>query len=239
MQTLRNRTGKFIQLLAVLAIVGLVTGNRADLYAQRALGGAELETGCQAYAVKAVKLATEWERLQCQKKLNVSPQLFDTDRNYHYNRCKNSVGTSIASDLQSMENDLKSCRGVAGQPGNPPAMPEPVPTNNSRWDNPPPTDTGNLPGDIWDIIVINSADLARSNHSYRISTFNGIFTAQNTRSGGPEFNGQVNGSVFEAMMTDRTGYRATFIGHRTGPGTIEGTGCDNRNRSFSFSMRRR
>jgi len=40
-------------------------------------------------------------------------------------------------------------------------------------------------------------------------------------------------------MTDRTGYQANFIGHRSSPSRIEGTGCDNRGRSFSFSMTRR
>ena len=86
--------------------------------------------------------------------------------------------------------------------------------------------------------MINSADLARSCHTYRIPSLNGMFTGQNMNpAGGPEFRGQMNGSVFEAQMTDNTGYRATFIGHGTMTGDIEGTGCDNRNRSFSFVMK--
>lgn len=230
--------GKFIRPLALLAIVGWGSGCAHRLFAQTALGGAELENACQVYADKAVKLAIEWEQLQCQKKLNVAPQLFTTDRNYHYSRCKNSVGTTIAADLQSMENELKPCRGASGTPGNPPGKPEKPPVNRPRRDNPP-IETRNPTGDQWDILVINSADLARSDHSYRIPTLNGVFTAQNVLSGGPDFSGQVNGSVFEAVMTDRSGYRATFIGHLSGPGRIEGTGCDNRGRSFSFSMNRR
>lgn len=227
-------TGKFILLLVLLAIVGWVSGNAPALFAQTALSGAELEDACQVYADKAVKYGKEWEQLQCPKKLNVGMQLFSTDRNYLYNRCKNSVGTTIAADLQSMETELKKCIGASDTPGNPQAPP----ANNPRQNNPP-TEPLNTTGDIWDIIVINSANLARSDHSYRFPILNGLFTAQNTRSGGPDFSGQANGSVFEAVMTDRTGYRATFIGHLSSPGRIDGTGCDNRGRSFSFSMIRR
>jgi hypothetical protein len=129
-----------------------------------------LENGCQSYADKAVKLAAEWEQLLCQKKLNVSPQLFATDRNYQYNRCRNSVGTTIASDLESMENELKPCRAISGQSGNPPGNPPENPPVNppgrpskplvgiARPDNPP-TDPGGVNGDLWEIVVINSADL--------------------------------------------------------------------------------
>jgi hypothetical protein len=230
--------GKFIRFLAFLAIVGWGFGNATDLFAQAALGGAALENGCQAYANKAVKYANEWEQLQCQKKLNVAPQLFTTEKNYHYNRCKNSVGTTIAADLQSMENELKPCRGVSGRPVNPPGKPENPPAIMPPRDNPP-IETRNTTGDVWDIVVINSSDLGRSEHSYRISTLNGRFTAQNTRSGGPEFSGQANGSVFEAVMTDHSGYWANFVGHLSSPKRIEGTGCDNRGQSFSFSMDRR
>lgn len=230
--------GRFIRLLALLVIVGWVSGNAPDLIAQTALSGADLENACQVYADKAVKLANEWEQLQCQKKLNVAPQLFTTDRNYQYGRCKNSVGTTIAADLQSMEDELKPCRGASGKPGNPPGKPENPPVNIPRRDNPP-VEPVNPTGDLWDIVVINSADLARSEHSYRMPIPNGRFAGQNARPGGPDFSGQVNGSVFEAVMTDRSGYRATFIGHLSAPGRIEGTGCDNRGRSFSFLMNRR
>ena len=230
--------GKFIRLLAFLAIVGWGLGNATDLFAVTPLSGAELENGCQAYADKAVKYANEWEQFQCQKKLNVAPQLCTTDRNYHYNRCKNTVGTAIAADLQVLEKWLESCGVPTGGPGNPPGKPANPPVITPRWENPP-IETKNATGDVWDIIVINSADLGRSEHAYRISTLNGRFTAQNMRSGGPEFSGQLNGSVFEALMTDRTGYWANFVGHMSSPKRIEGTGCDSRGQSFSFSMDRR
>jgi hypothetical protein len=227
-----------IRLLAIMAVMGWISGNGPALHAQKALGGSELESACQTYADKAIKLAKEWEQLLCQKKLNVSPQLFDTDRNYHYLRCKNSVGTTITADLQSMENDLLPCRGVSSRPATQPGTPEQPPINNPRRDNPPPT-TNNRNGDWWDIVVINSADLARSEHTFSIGSLNGRFSAQNARTGGPDFSGQLNGSVFEAIMTDRTGYQANFVGHRSSPTRIDGTGCDNRGRSFSFSMTRR
>jgi hypothetical protein len=233
-----------------LAIIGLGPWNCANLSAQRVLSGAELESGCQTYADKAVKLAKEWADLQCQKKLNVSPQIFDTDREYHYKRCKNSVGTSIAADLQLMENELKPCRGISnqngGNPGNPgnPGRPDTPDLRNRRPDTPrrdtPGNDSNNSTGEIWDITVINSADLARSYHTFRIPTVNGMFTAKNMNpAGGVEFIANLNGSVFEGLMTDNTGYRATLIGHRTSSGDIEGTGCDNRSRSYSFTMKRR
>jgi hypothetical protein len=94
-------------------------------------------------------------------------------------------------------------------------------------------------GDLWNVLVINSADLGRSEHTCRIASLNGRFTARNARSGGPDFSGQANGSVFKAIMTDQTGYQANFVGHLSSPSRIEGTGCDNRGRSFSFSMTRR
>jgi hypothetical protein len=236
--------GRLIQLFVCLAIIGLGPWNCADLWAQRVLSGAELENGCQTYADKAVKLANEWENLQCQKKLNVSPQIFDTDREYHYKRCKNSVGTSIASDLQLMENELKPCRGISDQPGGQRGRPDqPDPRDRPRdipRRDPPGSDFGNSNGEIWDVTVINSADLARSYHTFRIPTLNGMFTAKNMNpAGGVDFKGQLNGSVFEGLMTDNTGYRATLIGHRTASGDIEGTGCDNRNRSYSFLMKRK
>ncbi len=245
-----------IKIFLCLSIAGLILLTGTDLFAQRALSGAELENGCQRYADKAVKYAQEWEKGQCGKKLDYYPQLMDTDRTWHYNRCIGSAGTGIDTNLKLMEDDLKKCPGVTtgnntytagtgyagtGNQGG----------NNSRQDNQPPWESqrgginvnigGNSgSGDIWDIIVINSADLARSYHTFKIPSLNGIFTAQNMNpAGGPDFKGQMNGSVFEAQMTDNTGYVARFIGHGTMSGDIEGTGCDNRNRSFSFTMKRR
>lgn len=229
---------KLIRLLIITAIFGGFSGYRPALHAQRALGGAELDSACQAYADKAVKLAKEWEQLQCQKKLNVSPQLFDTDRDWHYKRCLGSAGTGITANLQSMEKELVPCRGVSGGQVSQPGTPTQPPVNNPRRDIPPPV-TNSSNGDVWEIEVINSADLARSEHAFRIGSLNGRFSAQNLRAGGPDFSGQLNGSVFEAIMTDRTGYQANFVGHRSTAGRIEGTGCDNRGRSFSFTMVRR
>jgi len=242
--------GKFIQLFVCLAIIGFGPWIKTDLFAQRILGGAELENGCHTYADKAVKLAKEWERLQCAKKLDLYPQIMDTERDWQYRRCIRGVGSTIAADLKMMEDNLKQCPGFSGQPadqqgyqqggqqGGQQGKPDPT-----IWTNPPrnntQTDTGSSAGELWDITVTNSADLGRSYYSYRIPTLNGIFTAKNTIPTGPEFRGQMNGSVFEAVMTDDTGYRATFIGHGAGFGIIEGTGCDNRNRSYSFSMKRR
>jgi hypothetical protein len=254
-----KKTERRIQIFIGLAMIGFGLWNGRVLLAQKILSGSELENGCQAYADKAVKLAKEWEELQCQKKLNNSPQLFDTDRTWQYNRCRNSVGTTIASDLQSMENDIKPCRAMSGRQGGQtqgwqggqggqgsqggqggqPRWPDNTNTRNPGW-NTPGNNNGNLSGEIWDITVINSADMARSYHTFRIPSLNGRFTGQNLNpAGGPDFSGQMNGSVFEAVMTDNTGYRATFIGHGAGYGAIDGTGCDNRNRSFSFTMRRR
>ena len=249
-----QKMGKFIQLFVCFAFIGFGPWIKTDLFAQRTLGGAELENGCQTYADKAIKMAKEWERLDCGKKLGLYPQIMDTERDWQYKRCIRGVGTTIEPDLKSMEDNLKQCPGFSGQPGDQQGYQQggnrggqqggqqrrpdtPTWTNPRR--NTPQTDIGNSSGEIWDIIVINSADLGRSYHSYRIPSLNGIFTAQNTIPDGPEFRGQMNGSVFEAVMTDDTGYRATFIGHGAGFGAIEGTGCDNRNRSYSFTMKRR
>jgi hypothetical protein len=247
--------GRLIQLLVCLAIVGLGSWNRTDIFAQRILGGAELENACQTYADKAAKIAKEWDARDCGKKLDYFPQLMDTDRTWHINRCKGSVGTSIDANLKLMEDDLKKCPGSSGKDGSYTAGTGIAGTgnqggNNNRrdnpqWDNPRRGNPGNDirnsgGGEVWDIVVINSADLAQSFHTYRIPSLNGMFTAQNMNpAGGPDFRGQMNGSVFEALMTDNTGYRANFIGHGAGFGVIEGTGCDNRNRSFSFTMKRR
>ncbi len=247
-----NRETAHICLLAFAVWLGLC--NSADLFAQRILSGAELENACQTYADKAVKIAKEWQDRQCQKKLDYAPQLMDTDKAWHYGRCKNSVGTSIDANIKLMEDDLKKCPGGSGQTaglddgGNQggfggekgrPDIPRDTGRDNSgRINNG--NDNLNGSGDLWDIVVINSADLARSYHTFRIPSLNGIFTGRNMNpAGGPEFRGQMNGSVFEALMTDNTGYRANFIGHGMGFGSIEGTGCDNRNRSFSFTMKLR
>jgi hypothetical protein len=250
-----QKVGRFIQICVCLSVIGLGPWNRAELFAQRILGGAELENGCQLFADKAVKMAKEWERRDCGKKLSYFPQLMDTDKTWHYKRCIGSVGTSIDANLKLMEDDLKKCPGDPGQtaglgnagnqgnwgdqrgrPGNPP---DPWQENNRRINNGNDNVTASG-GDLWDILVINSADLARSYHVYQIPSLNGMFTARNMNpAGGPDFRGQMNGSVFEAVMTDNTGYRANFIGHGAGHGIIEGTGCDNRNRSFSFTMKLR
>jgi hypothetical protein len=225
--------------LMTTPVLIVISGLTQSLPAQTALSGSALESACQVYADKAVNYAKEWEQLQCQKKLNVSPQIFDADRTYQYNRCKNSVGTSIASDLKLMENELAPCRAIAGRPGNPPGRPEPPrPPTNGR-DNITSTEKANADGDLWEIVVINSADLGRSDHAYRIGSMNRPFTAKNTRSNGIEFTGELKGSQFEGLMTDKTGYRATLIGHLSNPGRIDGTGCDNRGRSYSFTMTRR
>jgi hypothetical protein len=251
-----KKMGKCIQLFACLAIIGFGPWIKADLFAQKVLSGAELENGCQVYADKAVKMAKEWEQRQCGKKLDLYPQIMDTERDWQYKRCIRGIGTTLGPDLKSLEDYLKQCPGGSNQPtdyegnqqgwqqggqtgqqGDPQRRPDPMTGTNSRRDNP--TDMRSSGGEIWDILVINSADLARSNHSYRIPSLNGIFAAQNMIRNGPDFRGQMNGSVFEAVMTDNTGYRATFIGHGAGWGVIEGTGCDNRNRSYSFTMKRR
>ncbi|GEM_PF-3519464 len=249
-------TRRVVKNLSCLLIAGLILLTGTNLFAQRALSGAELENSCQTYADKAVKYAKEWETRQCSKKLDYYPQLMDTDRTWHYNRCIGSAGSGINTNLKLMEDDLKKCPGDSGNNDSYTAGTGYTGTgnqggNNNRPDNPPtwdnsrrdiPVNSGGNPGsgEIWDIIVINSADLARSYHTFKIPSLNGIFTAQNMNpAGGPDFRGQMNGSVFEAQMTDNTGYVAKFIGHGTMSGDIEGTGCDNRNRSFSFTMKRR
>lgn len=222
---------KLFKLTVLLITMAWGLGNAADLFAQTILSGTALENGCRTYADRAVKNANEWTQLQCQKRLNVSPQLFDADRAYHLKRCFGSAGTTISSDLQSMENDLTACKGLASPP---PAHP-----STNRPYREPSGKTENQTGDLWDVVVINSEDLARSLHTYQIPALSGAFIARNMRSGGPELSGKVNGSVFKALMTDRSGYEATFIGRLSGTKRIEGTGFDNRGRSFSFTMIRR
>jgi hypothetical protein len=248
---------RLTQILTYFTIIGLIIFNATSVFAQRALSGAELNNACQVYAEKAVKISKQWEGRECGKKLSYFPQLMDTDQTWHLNRCLGSVGTSIDANLKLMEDDLKKCPGASNNDGsyiagtgyngtntqgggnNRPDNPPPW-ENNSRRDNPVNNNQNQGGGDVWDIIVINSADLARSYHTFRIPSLNGMFVAQNLNpAGGPDFRGQMNGSVFEAVMTDNTGYHATLIGHGTMSGDIEGTGCDNRNRSYSFTMKKR
>ena len=106
--------GRLVRLLAIMALLHWVSGNAPVLHAQTILGGAQLENACQAYADKAVKYAKEWEQLLCQKKLGVAPQIFDTDREFHYKRCKNSVGDVHHGRPQGMEKELIPCRGTSG-----------------------------------------------------------------------------------------------------------------------------
>ncbi|MBI5482219.1 MAG: hypothetical protein HY906_25410, partial [Deltaproteobacteria bacterium] len=56
--------------------------------------------------------------------------------------------------------------------------------------------------------------------------------------GGPSLGGSLRGVVFEGLLTDATGYQATLVGRQVKPNRIEGTGCDNRGRSYSFTLTR-
>lgn len=236
----------------VLAVAGLF-GLVSDLSAGNPLGGAALENGCRAYADKAVKNAREWKQLDCGRKMNLGVQLMDTDPNFHYNRCKNSIGTTIDADLQLQEEHLKKCRGIAGAGGTqtqgaqPPSITPPVtqppvtqPPMGTRPPPPPPTNPGAVSvADVWDLVVINSVNLARSQQSYQIPALNGRFKARNLVAGNLELEGAVSGSAFEAVATDNTGYRANLFGRVVNKGGIEGTGCDNRGRGFSFTLIKR
>jgi len=145
------------------------------------------------------------------------------DANYHFNRCKGSVGTTIDGDLQSMENYLKQCRGTSSS--KPIVVPKPPTVRKSE--------------DVWDLIVINKANNARSNQSYRIPSVTGRFTAQNIVSGNLALGGEVRGSSFKAIGTDNTGYQAYFIGKAVGTDRFQGEGYDNRGRKFTFELVRR
>jgi hypothetical protein len=244
--------GFFRICVGVLAAVW-VFGYTSNSAAGNLLSGAELESGCRAYSEKAVKIANEWKERDCGKRLNLGLQSMDTDYNYHYNRCTRSGGTTIDADLKDMRNYIKQCRGVTAgtgmvtppigthpPPTQPPATqpPQPKPPTGTV---PPPSTAGNVSaGDVWDVVVINSVDLARSQQTYRIATpLNGRFKGQNVVAGNPDFEGEVSGSTFHGVMTDRTGYRAEFFGRKAAPGRFEGTGCDNRNRSYSFTLVKR
>jgi hypothetical protein len=236
----------------VLAAVW-VLGYASSSTAGNPLSGAALEDGCRAYAEKAEKNSKKWMERDCGKKMSLAPQIMDTDFNWQYRRCIGSVGTSIDADLQEQEKLLKQCRGVTAGTGvvtpptgtNPPSTPPPGP--QPPQPKPPtsavvpPSATGNMSaGDVWDLVVINSVDLARSQQTYRIpAPLNGRFKGQNLVAGNPDFEGEVSGSAFRAVMTDRTGYRAEFFGRTAASGRIEGTGCDNRNRSFSYTLIKR
>jgi hypothetical protein len=231
-----------------------------DLFAANPLGGAALETGCRAYADKAVKNAQEWKRLDCGKKLNLGVQLMDTDFNFHFNRCRNSIGTTIDTDLKFQEEHLKKCPGFAAGGGTqtqgtkPPVMPPPAtqppvtPPMGTRPPPPPPTDPPTPPpanpgavsaADVWDLVVINSVTLGRSQQTYHIATLSGQFKARNVVADNLELEGSVSGAAFEAVATDKTGYRANLYGRLVSTGRVEGTGCDNRGRGFSFALNKR
>ncbi len=231
-----------------------------DLLAGTALGGAALESGCRAYADKAVKNALEWRQRDCGKKLNLGVQLMDTDPNFHLNRCRNSVGTTIDTDLKLQEENLNKCRGISGTGGTqpqgtrPPAMPPPVtpppvtppmgtkplPPSQTNPPQPPPVNPGSVSAAaVWDLVVINSVTLGRSQQSYQIAGLSAQFKARNVVPGGLALEGTISGSAFEAVATDQTGYRANFFGRVVNKGHVEGTGCDNRGRGFSFTLIKR
>jgi hypothetical protein len=243
----------FWRVLGFALAAAWVLGGFSNSFAGNALGGAALENGCRVYSEKAVKNAKEWKERDCGKKLNLGVQLMDTDYNFHYNRCKNSVGTTIDADLQEQDKYLKQCRGVTGGTGvvTPPAgtyPPSTPPPGNQPPQTRPPTPTVPPPppagsaaaGDVWDLVVINSVDLARSQQTYHIpAPLNGRFKGQNVVVGNLDFEGDVSGSAFHAVATDRSGYRAEFFGRVATKNRIEGTGCDNRNRGFSFTLVKR
>lgn len=217
-------------LMACVAVVAAVGGHAAAGFAGNPLSGAALDAGCRAFADKAAKYGAEWEQRQCVQKLKVGPQEFDSDYNTHLKRCLGSVGTAIDRDLQTMESYLQKCRGAAGtsnQPGGPPPAP------------PQPTTAQTSGGDVWDLVVLNSFDQARSQHSYRIPTVNGNFVGACLVPGGMEFSGNFSGSVFRAFGADKTGYQANFFGRMVSPERVEGTGCDNRNNGYTFTLIKR
>lgn len=220
---------RFNRFVAVVVAV-LVCGYALPAFSSSPLSGAMLDQGCRTFADKAAKYGTEWEQRQCSKKLNVSPQELDSDYNTHFRRCMGSVGTTIDRDLKSMESYLLKCRGV-------------TPGVESKDKRPPVTVPVAVDqasgGDVWDLVVINSVDLGRSQQSYRIPGVNGNFKGANLVSGGLEFSGNFNGSSFQAHASDKTGYQANFFGRKVTPSRVEGTGCDNRNRSYSFTLIKR
>lgn len=66
--------------------------------------------------------------------------------------------------------------------------------------------------------MINSVDLARSQQTYRIpAPLKGRFKGENVVAGNLDFEGDVSGSAFHAVGTDRTGYRAEFFGRVAAP----------------------
>ena len=67
------RTQNLICAFWALSLFGF--WNRAELLAQRALGGAELENGCQVYADKAVKDGKGMGRTPMPEKARLCPSI--------------------------------------------------------------------------------------------------------------------------------------------------------------------
>jgi len=245
-----SKMGKGVWVGWVVTAAFFVLGLAPTSWAGPMLSGAALDSGCRAYADQAVKNSKEWERRDCGKKLNLGVQLMDTDYNWQLNRCLRSVGTSIDTDLQEQEKYLKQCpqdviggTGVVPPAGTyPPPTPPPV-TQPPQPRPPTPVHPPAVPsgkasaGPAWDLIVIESVTLGRSQQTYRIpSPIEGAFKGVNVAAGNPDFEGEYSAPAFRAVMTDPTGYRADFFGRKTESGKFEGTGCDNRGRSFSFKL---
>ena len=243
----------FCRVFKTLLALAWLTGFAVNASAGNALSGAALENGCRTYADKAVKNSKEWKERDCGKKLQLDIQVMDTDFNWQYKRCMGSVGTTIDTDLQIQETHLQKCRGVTAgtgvvtppagtyPPSTPPTGTQPPQTRPPTPTVPPPPPTGSAAaGDLWDLVVINSVDLAHSQQAYHIpAPLNGRFKGQNVVAGNLDFEEDVSGSAFHAVATDRSGYRAELFGRVAAKNRIEGTGCDNRNRSFSFTLVKR
>lgn len=88
--------------------------------AVKPLSGGELENACRAYATKAAQNTQQWNANNCRQKLNMTSQLLEYDYNRHYNRCKETLGTTINEDLQFQEKLLKKCMEVSQPPTKPP-----------------------------------------------------------------------------------------------------------------------
>ncbi|MGB9934748.1 hypothetical protein [Thermodesulfovibrio yellowstonii] len=97
--------------------------------AVKPLSGGELESACRAYAAKAAQNTQQWIANNCRQKLSMTSQLLEYDYNRHYNRCKETLGTSINNDLQHQENLLKKCMGVSPPPQKPPQDSTGTPTD--------------------------------------------------------------------------------------------------------------
>lgn len=79
--------------------------------AVKPLSGGELESACRAYAAKAAQNTQQWIANNCRQKLSMTSQLLEYDYNRHYNRCKETLGTSINNDLQHQEKFAKKMYG--------------------------------------------------------------------------------------------------------------------------------